>query len=153
VPANDCLFVLSFMYYGMKCIINAAGAVALAASLLGGCAGRPAQPVMVYQHGDEARSCDALERELELIEEDILELLPQTEKSDKNTKLGVAGIFLLARFRHRSDGSVWGRQVLAAFEMLKGATVSFDGRARTRLAFVRTDLWFYFRLFRAFDSV
>jgi hypothetical protein len=86
------------MYYGMKCIINAAGAVALAASLLGGCAGRPAQPVMVYQHGDEARSCDALERELELIEEDILELLPQTEKSDTNTKLGVAGIFLLVPF-------------------------------------------------------
>ena len=86
------------MYYGMKCIINAASAVALAALLLGGCAGRPAQPVMVYQHGDEARSCDALERELELIEEDILELLPQTDKSDKNTKLGVAGIFLLVPF-------------------------------------------------------
>jgi hypothetical protein len=50
---------------------------------------------MVYQHGDEKRSCDALERELELIEEDILALLPQTDKADKNTQLGVAGIFLL----------------------------------------------------------
>lgn len=60
-----------------------------------GCAGRPAQPVMVYQHGDEERSCDALERELELIEEDIRALIPKTDKSDKNTQLGVAGIFLL----------------------------------------------------------
>ena len=50
---------------------------------------------MVYQHGDETRSCDTLERELQLIEEDILALLPETDKADKNTQLGVAGIFLL----------------------------------------------------------
>jgi hypothetical protein len=53
---------------------------------------------MVYQHGDEERSCDALERELEMIEEDILDLLPETEKADKNTKLGIAGIFLIVPF-------------------------------------------------------
>lgn len=67
----------------------------LAALILMGCAGRPANPVMVYQHGDQGRSCDALGRELELIAEDILALMPQTDKADTNTQLGVAGIFLL----------------------------------------------------------
>jgi hypothetical protein len=82
----------------MRWINDIASAVALVVLLLAGCAGRPAHPVMVYQHGDETRSCDALERELELIEEDILELIPQTDKADKNTRLGVAGIFLLVPF-------------------------------------------------------
>jgi hypothetical protein len=71
------------------------GAVQLLLVLVMGCAGRTADPVMVYQHGDENRSCDALERELELIESEILDLLPQTEKADRNTKLGVAGVFLV----------------------------------------------------------
>ena len=66
--------------------------------MMPGCAGRSANPVMVYQHDDEERSCDALERELEIIEEDILALLPETDKSDKNTQLGIAGIFLLVPF-------------------------------------------------------
>jgi hypothetical protein len=65
---------------------------------LSACAGRSAHPVMVYQHGDEERSCDALERELELIEDDILSLLPETDKADRNTRLGIAGIFLLVPF-------------------------------------------------------
>lgn len=69
--------------------------ITLAALILMGCAGRPANPIMVYQHGDGERSCDALERELELIGEDILALMPRTDKADKNTQLGVAGIFLL----------------------------------------------------------
>ena len=69
--------------------------VVLAALILTGCAGRPASPVMVYQHGDEARSCDVLERELELTGEDMIALMPQTDKADKNTQLGVAGVFLL----------------------------------------------------------
>ena len=70
-------------------------AAAVAVLLVMGCAGRPAHPVMVYQPGDATRSCDALERELELIEDDIFRLLPQTDKATKNTRLGVAGIFLL----------------------------------------------------------
>ena len=74
------------------------GVITLTLPFLAGCAGRPASPVMVYQHGDEARSCDALERELELIEEDILALLPETDKADKNTQLGIAGIILLVPF-------------------------------------------------------
>jgi hypothetical protein len=66
--------------------------------LVMGCAGRPAHPVMVYQPGDAVRSCDGLERELELIEDDVFRLLPQTDKATKNTRLGVAGIFLLIPF-------------------------------------------------------
>jgi len=73
-------------------------AIVLLAVMFLGCAGRAANPVIVYQHGDTSRSCDALERELELIETDILELLPQTDKADQNTKLGVAGVFLLVPF-------------------------------------------------------
>ena len=69
--------------------------IVLVTMILTGCAGRPASPVMVYQHGDDARSCDVLERELELIGEDILALMPKTDKADKNTQLGVAGVFLL----------------------------------------------------------
>jgi len=77
---------------------QAKSAIVLLAVLFLGCAGRAATPVIVYQHGDTSRSCDALERELELIETDILGLLPQTDKADQNTKLGVAGIFLLVPF-------------------------------------------------------
>jgi hypothetical protein len=68
---------------------------ALLLALLVACAGRPAKPVMVYQQGDEQRSCDALERELELIEEDIAALMPEADKTDRNTALGVTGIVLL----------------------------------------------------------
>lgn len=72
--------------------------VLLSVLFLTGCAGRNAYPVMVYQHADDIRSCDALEREIELIREDIFILMPQTDKADKNTQLGVAGIFLLIPF-------------------------------------------------------
>lgn len=54
--------------------------------------------MMVYQPGDQTRSCDALARELELIEDDIVRLMPKTDKAEKNTQLGVAGIFLLVPF-------------------------------------------------------
>jgi hypothetical protein len=75
--------------------VKSLGALAFALSLLLSCAGRPAHPVTVYQHGDEAMSCDAIGRELELIEEQIRDLMPRTDKADKNTTLGVTGIFLI----------------------------------------------------------
>jgi hypothetical protein len=81
----------------MKFIIDRTSIYTLAiiVALFSGCAGRPANPVMVYQPDDEERSCDALDREMELIEDQIRALMPETDKADKNTKLGVAGIFLL----------------------------------------------------------
>lgn len=50
---------------------------------------------MVYQHNDGAMSCDAIDRELTLIEDQIRALMPKTDKANKNTTLGVAGIFLI----------------------------------------------------------
>ncbi len=82
----------------MSLINDRVSVIVLSVLLLTGCAGRAAYPVMVYQYGDEERSCDAIERELELIREDILMLMPQTDKADKNTQLGVAGIFFLIPF-------------------------------------------------------
>jgi hypothetical protein len=70
-------------------------ALAITFTLISACAGRPANPVMVYQHDDEAMSCDVLERELQLIENQILALMPKTDKANKNTTLGVTGIFLI----------------------------------------------------------
>jgi hypothetical protein len=68
---------------------------ALLLALLAACAGRPAKPVMVYQEGDEQHSCDVLERELELIEEEIAALIPEADKTEKNTTLGVTGVIFL----------------------------------------------------------
>lgn len=73
---------------------HSAAMLALTLVLLGGCAGRPANPVMVYQQGDEARSCVELERELAQIEHEIIDLMPQTEKAAKNTALGISSVFL-----------------------------------------------------------
>ena len=33
-----------------------------------------------------------------MIDEDLFELLPETDKADKNTQLGIAGIFLVVPF-------------------------------------------------------
>ena len=82
----------------MRLIVYITSAVLLAGIVFSGCAGRPAHPVMVYQHEDETRTCEALKRELELIEEDVAQLIPQTDKEDRNTRLGVAGIILLVPF-------------------------------------------------------
>lgn len=68
---------------------------ALMAFLLAGCAGRAANPVMVQQYGDSAKSCQALEAELSHIESEVQRLIPQTEKTGKNAALGTAGFFLL----------------------------------------------------------
>ena len=80
----------------MRCEIDTqpAAMLALTLVLLGGCGGRPANPVMVYQPGDQARSCAALERELVYIEDEIFDLMPKTEKTEKNTPLVISGMFL-----------------------------------------------------------
>jgi len=82
----------------MKKLINQIGCLLISAFIVIGCAGRPANPVMVHQYGDEQRSCKALERELQFIEEEIARLIPETDKTGKNVALGVAGAFLLVPF-------------------------------------------------------
>jgi hypothetical protein len=64
-------------------------------SLLVGCAGRAANPVMIQQYGDEKKSCQALEREMAFIQGEIQRLIPQTEKTGKNVALGVTGFFFI----------------------------------------------------------
>lgn len=67
----------------------------LCAVLLTGCAGRPANPVMVDQIGDAKKSCAAIQTEMKGIEAEISRLMPQTDKSGKNIGLGIAGAFFL----------------------------------------------------------
>jgi len=87
-----------FMHYveaSMNDILRELGAITLSALLLLGCAGREAHPISVHQHGDEKKSCKALEMELAFTEDRIRRLLPETEKTGKNVALGVAGVFLI----------------------------------------------------------
>lgn len=60
-----------------------------------GCAGRAANPVMIQQYGDDKKSCQALEREMAFIQDEIQRLIPQTEKTGKNVALGVTGFFFI----------------------------------------------------------
>lgn len=66
-----------------------------AAVLLAGCAGRAANPVMVQQYGDHAKSCQALELEMASIDTEVQRLVPKTEKTGKNVALGAVGAFLI----------------------------------------------------------
>ncbi len=79
----------------MKTQTRRSVAVLVTVALLSGCAGRPANPVMVHQYGDEQRSCRALEKEIAFTEEEIQRLIPETRKAGKNTVLGITGFFLL----------------------------------------------------------
>jgi len=67
----------------------------VAVTLCVGCAGRAANPVMIQQYGDDKKSCQALEREMEFIQGEIQRLVPQTEKTGKNVVLGVTGFFFI----------------------------------------------------------
>ena len=58
-----------------------------------GCGGRAANPVMSSQYGDQNKSCNALRIELGQTEQELRRLMPETDKTGKNTALGVAGLF------------------------------------------------------------
>ena len=64
-------------------------------TLVIGCAGRAANPVMIQQYGDDRKTCQALEREMVFIQGEIHRLMPQTEKTGKNVALGVTGFFFI----------------------------------------------------------
>jgi hypothetical protein len=69
--------------------------VVAAALVLAGCGGRAANPVMISQFGDNKKSCDALQLEMSQIQDSIQKLIPKTEKTGKNTALGVTGFFFI----------------------------------------------------------
>lgn len=64
-------------------------------SLLAACAGRPANPVMVDQVGDNRKSCNSIETEMKFVETELRRLIPETDKTGKNVALGVAGAFFI----------------------------------------------------------
>lgn len=71
-------------------------AAALAGGLnLGGCAGRPAEPVSVYRPGDLGLSCEGLAADLVQIDVEVARLMPQADKSGQNAAALVTGAFLL----------------------------------------------------------
>src|SRR5687767_11047388 len=65
---------------------------------LAGCAGRQAQIVHIYQQGDEQRSCEGIEAELQETQDEIVRLIPQADKTARNWILGTAGWFLIVPF-------------------------------------------------------
>lgn len=77
----------------MKKIVSAMVAVSIISMV--GCAGRPANPVMVDQIGDNKKSCATLETEMQGIQTQIQTLVPETDKTGKNVGLGIAGAFLI----------------------------------------------------------
>ena len=71
----------------------------LVTSLIIGCAGRPANPVMVDQIGDNRKSCQSIETEMRFVETELKRLIPETDKTGKNVGLGIAGaIFVVPLF-------------------------------------------------------
>lgn len=65
------------------------------ASLVAGCAGRAANPVMAQQYGDNAKSCAALEQDMAFVDSEVQRLVPKTEKTGSNVALGVTGAFFI----------------------------------------------------------
>jgi len=60
-----------------------------------GCAGRQANPVPVYQYGDEQKTCPFLRAEIAEIKNDITRKLKACDNTrGKNVALGVAGAIL-----------------------------------------------------------
>lgn len=64
-------------------------------TIIAGCGGRAANPIMLQQYGDDRKSCRTLEQEMTLVQGEIQRLIPETEKTGKNVTLGVAGLFFI----------------------------------------------------------
>ncbi len=92
----DCYSYYKYEFIqGVRINMKKLTASILIISFLTACAGRPANPVMVDQVGDNKKSCATLEAEMKGVQSEIQRLLPESDKSGKNIGLGVAGAFLL----------------------------------------------------------
>lgn len=78
----------------MRALVHAVTILSLSTSLVA-CGGRTANPVMVQQYGDQKKSCAGLESEMVGIQQEISQLLPETDKGGKNTALGVTGFLFI----------------------------------------------------------
>lgn len=67
--------------------------------LMAGCAGRDAQPVLVYQPGDENRSCEELSRRGGTIQEHIVTKKKEVKhKQTMNVVWIIGGVLILVPF-------------------------------------------------------
>jgi hypothetical protein len=83
----------------MTSSISKLSSVLVLIALVSACAGRPANPVMVDQVGDTKRNCASIETEMRFVEKEITRLIPETDKTNKNVGLGIAGaIFIVPLF-------------------------------------------------------
>ena len=63
--------------------------------IVAGCAGRKANPIRAYKSTDEGMNCSEIKAEMSYVDSQISSLIPETEKTGKNTVLGVTGWFLI----------------------------------------------------------
>lgn len=66
--------------------------------ILTGCAGREANPIIIYVPGDEKRSCPALHAEMAQLQAEMQRMLPKTDKGLSNALWATAGVFLIVPF-------------------------------------------------------
>ncbi len=66
--------------------------------IVAGCAGREPNPVSCYLPGDENLSCDSLNQEIQQLQEDMLALLPKTDKTFTNALWCVGGAVAIAPY-------------------------------------------------------
>ena len=69
-----------------------------ASIFMAGCAGREANPILVYIPGDENRSCQGLKTEVAQLQADMTRILPKTNKGATNALWATAGVFLIFPF-------------------------------------------------------
>lgn len=67
----------------------------MACFVLQGCAGKTPNPVQQYTMHDNQLSCDMINQEISENQNQIMSLVPKSQKTGKNVGLGVAGAFLL----------------------------------------------------------
>ena len=70
----------------------------LVSVLFTACAGREANPVLMYLPGDENRSCKGLVAEMAQIQQQMDILRPKTNKFGTNAAWATAGVFLIFPF-------------------------------------------------------
>lgn len=63
--------------------------------VVGACGGREAHPVMVNQAGDMGLSCQQIQHEITLTQQEMDRIEPKTSKVGKNVALGILGWFVI----------------------------------------------------------
>ena len=70
--------------------------IVLACSVfLAGCAGHTANPVAIFQMGDEEKSCEMLRAEMYQIQSEIARLIPKSDKTGRNIACAATGLIFI----------------------------------------------------------